>query len=87
MGGTVRETRRLIHGKYTLHLSEELMNEVDNKEARKKTSTEWHHIMSPPLEGCEGGHHMVLHMILTIGVRNTMEMSCRMNALKEVKDL
>ena len=30
---------------------------------------------------------MVLHMILTIGVRSMTEMLCRMNALKEVKDL
>ena len=30
---------------------------------------------------------MMLHMILTIGVRSTTEMLCRMNALKEVKDL
>ena len=30
---------------------------------------------------------MVLHMILTIGVRSTTEMLCRINALKEVKDL
>ena len=43
--------------------------------------------MSSPLEGCKGGHRMVLHMILMIGVRSTTEMLCRMNALKEVKDL
>ena len=30
---------------------------------------------------------MMLCMILTIGVRSTTEMLCRMNALKEVKDL
>ena len=87
MGDTVREMRRLIHGKSTLHLSEDLIDEVDNKEARKNTNTKWHHIMSPPLEGCKGGHRMVLYMIITIGGRSTTEMLCRMNALKEVKDL
>ena len=30
---------------------------------------------------------MVLHMILTIGVRRTKEMICRKNVPKEVKDL
>ena len=30
---------------------------------------------------------MLLHMILTIRVRSTTKMSCRMNAPKEVKDL
>ena len=84
MGDTVREMRKLIHKKSTLHLSEGLMDEVDNKEARKNTNTKWHHIMSPPLEGCEDGHRMVLHMILTIGVRSTTEMLCRNGALKEV---
>ena len=30
---------------------------------------------------------MVLHMIITIGVGSMTEMLCRMNPLKEVKDL
>ena len=38
MGVTVGEMRRLIHGKSTLNLSAELMDEVNNKEARKKTN-------------------------------------------------